>query len=472
MARWKESKASRKKDGGGGSTSVMLRLLVLLCVVSSMALVLQLNLTNQHNLMLRNIKGAEEPRAWAAQPADPFCRPRRHLVFLKTHKCGSSTLQSLFLRYAAANNLSVAVPYSGVYLDAAATGQSLRVKELKESPFAPPSGKYHLLVHHTRLNVRAMQQITYNDSVWVTILREPAAVFESMFHYYRLHKFYGATFDHLVWKLGARDGGKFFLKNAETRYQGRLGRNQMSFDLGLDDLDTHMESVLRDAIKILDDTFHLVLIAERMDESLVLLRHLMCWSEDDTVAMARNVRKDQYRSYLSEQAVATLEHFNAADVKLYAFFKEKFDKHVEAFGRGRMEREVVALRAKRDKVWKQCGLRESRSSSSSKHRQTPGKDHHVIEYQVHVNGSSSSARKLRKYCQELIESGTDLTQMLRWKQYTRYHQRAARSSLDLSWSQTLKKKTKRKPRRVAALAGRRTHRKERRPAAGHRRPQT
>lgn len=65
----------------------------------------------------------------------------------------------MFLRYADVNNLSVAVPYSGVYLDAAATGHSIRVKELKESPFAPPSGKYHLLVHHTRLNVRSMQQV-------------------------------------------------------------------------------------------------------------------------------------------------------------------------------------------------------------------------------------------------------------------------------------------------------------------------
>ncbi|KAG0728576.1 Galactosylceramide sulfotransferase [Chionoecetes opilio] len=318
MGRRREGKVIRKKDGGGTTTSLMLRLLMLLCIVSSMALVLQLNITNQHNLML-----SEEPRAWAAQPAGPTCRPRRHLVFLKTHKCGSSTLQSVFLRYAAANNLSVALPHAGVYLDAPATGHSLRVKELRESPFAPPSGKYHMLVHHTRLNVRAIQQVTYNDSVWVTVLREPAAVFESMFHYYHLNKFFGATFDHLVWKLGANDGGKALFKNANSRYQGRLGRNQMSFDLGLDDLDTHMESVLRDAIRILDDTFHLVMIAERMDESLVLLKHLMCWGDEDVAAMAHNVRKDLYRSYLSEQTVATLERFNAADVKLYHHFKAK-----------------------------------------------------------------------------------------------------------------------------------------------------
>ncbi|MPC76082.1 Galactosylceramide sulfotransferase [Portunus trituberculatus] len=64
-------------------------------------------------------------------------------------------------------------------------------------------------------------------------------------------------------------------------------------------------------------------IAERMDESLVLLKHLLCWGDEDMMAMAHNVRKDLYRSYLSEQTVATLEHFNAADVKLYSYFKEK-----------------------------------------------------------------------------------------------------------------------------------------------------
>ncbi|MPC79910.1 hypothetical protein E2C01_074466 [Portunus trituberculatus] len=41
----------------------------------------------------------------------------------------------------------------------------------------------------------------------------------------------------------------------------------MSFDLGLDDLDTHMDTVLRDAIKILDDTFHLVMVTHARTHS-------------------------------------------------------------------------------------------------------------------------------------------------------------------------------------------------------------
>ena len=55
----------------------------------------------------------------------------------------------------------------------------------------------------------------------------------------------------------------------------------------------------------------------------MLLKHLLCWGDEDIIAMAQNVRKDLYRSYLSEQTVATLENFNSADVKLYTYFKDK-----------------------------------------------------------------------------------------------------------------------------------------------------
>ncbi|ROT81166.1 putative galactose-3-O-sulfotransferase [Penaeus vannamei] len=238
---------------GQRRTHNAVRMLVVLCVVSSMALVLQLNLANQQSFML-----SEEPRGWTPRPRPPPAARAAHLVFLKTHKCGSSTIQNILFRYAFHNNLSVALPYSGVYLDNTLEGQSLKVKDLRDSPFAPPSGRYHFLIHHTRLNVRAIQQLSFDDSVWITIVREPSAVFESMFHYYRLHKFYGATFDHLLWKL---EGG----------YMGRLGRNQMTWDMGLDDQDLRQEAVLKEALKLLDHTFHLVMVSGRRTQSPAVL---------------------------------------------------------------------------------------------------------------------------------------------------------------------------------------------------------
>ncbi|XP_069157380.1 galactosylceramide sulfotransferase isoform X3 [Procambarus clarkii] len=504
MSKKKDQKVIKKKESTG--PTMLVKLLVLLCVVSSMALVLQLNLTNQQNLML-----SEEPRAWSAQRAGPTCRPRRHLVFLKTHKCGSSTIQNVLMRYADAHNLSVALPYSSVYLDAVAEGHSLRVKELRDSPFAPPSGRYHFLVHHTRLHVRAIQQLTYEDSVWVTIVREPSAVFESMFHYYHLHKFYGATFDHLIWKLEGNSGGRSKFKNANnssqfssedpgrcslealanttcvqpsiisnpltvSRYKGRLGKNQMTWDLGLDELDMRQESLLKEAFRILDQTFHLVMVAERMDESLVLLKHLMCWRDEDVVAMARNVRKDRYRSYLSEHSVNTLEHFNAADVKLYAFFKERFDRHVEAFGRGRMEEEVASLRELRDKVWRECGLEESSTHTFNKRHAFGDKERYlVVQYKVHNNGSSTATSNpatptgsMRRYCYDLIRPSTEYTQKLRWKQYSRYHHNV-NNPWNLTWSSYDKKKKKKRQkatRRASLIPGMRYHVKARSGSSG------
>ncbi|XP_063588605.1 galactosylceramide sulfotransferase-like [Penaeus indicus] len=440
MARFRDYKLARNRDNGG--PTMLVRMLVVLCVVSSMALVLQLNLANQQSFMLRNIKGFEEPRGWTPSPAPSTCRPRRHLVFLKTHKCGSSTIQNILFRYAFHNNLSVALPYSGVYLDNTLEGQSLKVKELRDSPFAPPSGKYHFLIHHTRLNVRAIQQLTYDDSLWITIVREPSAVFESMFHYYRLHKFYGATFDHLLWKLEGGFSSRFKLNN---RYMGRLGRNQMTWDMGLDDQDLRQEAVLKEALKLLDHTFHLVMLAERMDESLVLLKHLLCWSDEDVLVMSRNVRKDRYRSYLSEQSVATLEHFNSMDVKFYSFFRDRFDKQVEAFGRSRMEEEVVSLREYRDKMWRDCGMKEAQpkkqGSGSEKEQQ------YVVQYQVQSNGSM----RHRRFCKDLVRTGVEFTQILRWKQYSRYH-RAVNNPWNISWSPKFNKKPRRSPKKIPLIS--------------------
>ncbi|XP_066978343.1 galactosylceramide sulfotransferase-like [Macrobrachium rosenbergii] len=451
MARRKEQ---RKRVKESGNPSVLAKLLLLLCVVSTMALVLQLNLATQQNAMLRNIKGAEEPRLWIATPAAKFCRPRRHLVFLKTHKCGSSTVQNVFLRYAFNHNLSVALPYSGVNLDGNGETLSSKVKELKDSPFAPPIGKYHFLIHHTRLNVKAVQQLTYDDSVWVTILREPSAVFESMFHYFHMHKFYGSTFDHLVWQLEGHSGVKSRLKHSSTRYLGRLGKNQMTWDLGLDDSDLRQDSVLREAFRILDENFHLVMLAERMDESLVLLRHLMCWNEDDVVVLAQNVRKDRYRSYMAEHTVTTLEHFNSVDVKLYSYFKERFDKQVQGFGIKRMEEEVARLRESRDKVWKLCGVRDSLNKkkpivAKGSKDENDEKHHLVIQYQVHNNGTY----KHRRACKDLIRPGVEFTQILRWKQYARYHYMVS-NSYNLSWTpNSSKRKPKKKGRKPPRPSG-------------------
>ena len=58
---------------------------------------------------------------------------------------------------------------------------------------------------------------------------------------------------------------------------------QMLWDAGLPEGDMDNATAVRDKIGQLERRFDLVMIAEQFDQSLVLLRDLMCWHYNDVV---------------------------------------------------------------------------------------------------------------------------------------------------------------------------------------------
>ena len=56
---------------------------------------------------------------------------------------------------------------------------------------------------------------------------------------------------------------------------GYLGRNQQLWDLGL--TNTSHFDLVEAKVQEVDKNFHLVMIAEHFEESLVLLSHQLCW---------------------------------------------------------------------------------------------------------------------------------------------------------------------------------------------------
>ena len=55
-------------------------------------------------------------------------------------------------------------------------------------------------------------------------------------------------------------------------------------------------------IKEIEDTFHLVMIAEHFAESLVLMKHQLCWTDQDVVTFKLNTKQADKKSPLSEEA--------------------------------------------------------------------------------------------------------------------------------------------------------------------------
>ena len=63
------------------------------------------------------------------------------------------------------------------------------------------------------------------------------------------------------------------------------------FDLGFDKGDYKTAINLEFAIQELEDQLDLVMIAEYMDESLVLMQRLLCWQLSDVVYFKQRVRR-------------------------------------------------------------------------------------------------------------------------------------------------------------------------------------
>jgi hypothetical protein len=99
-----------------------------------------------------------------------------------------------------------------------------------------------------------------------------------MFVYSSLDKIWNITFDSFGDQSFKIPENIYF-----ERWFGMIGINQMIFDLGMNVSDFNKPLAVGKYIEELDSQFDLVMILERFEESLISLKHLLCWNTDDLV---------------------------------------------------------------------------------------------------------------------------------------------------------------------------------------------
>ncbi|EDO33410.1 predicted protein, partial [Nematostella vectensis] len=263
----------------------------------------------------------------------PSCVPEQSIVFLKTHKTGSSTLTNIFNRFADLRELKVALPLPGynrfkwpLYFD----WSSVDMYRL--------NGDYaNVLCNHARYYRYAMDSVMETGAKYVTILREPVSQFESTFDYMELGNLLGLQNVSNAMEVFLRRPYDFLI-NVTRRRQGdfpdslNLARNGMFFDLGLSPRHYDNRTKVLETILKLDREFSLVLIMEYYDESLVLLKRELCWDLEDIVYAKFNQRATRKKSKLSRKLRKTIKKWNSADVMLYNFFNKTFWEKIKRHG--------------------------------------------------------------------------------------------------------------------------------------------
>ncbi|XP_072311416.1 galactose-3-O-sulfotransferase 2 [Eucyclogobius newberryi] len=278
------------------------------------------------------------------------CRAKTHIVFLKTHKTASSTILNILYRFGERRNLTFALPLNK---NSQLFYPFFFAPHFVEGVTSHRFHEFHIMCNHMRFKKSEVAKVMPRDTFYFSILRNPVSMMESIFIYYKsIPAFHGKrTLDD-------------FFNSSGTQYNGSLinnhyAHNILAFDFGFDNNATFqspdLERQVSTAISAIEHDFHLILISEYFDESMVLLRHALCWSLEDVASFKLNSRSDRTRHKLSPETADKIRKWNALDWRIYSHFNATFWHRLNTvIGRQQLKEEVAELRLLQTKLADIC----------------------------------------------------------------------------------------------------------------------
>lgn len=341
------------------------------------------------------------------------CKEKTHIVFLKTHKTASSTLLNILYRFGESRNLTFGLPlYKNNQLFYPAYFKTNFVEGALRHRFK----EFHILCNHMRFNKTEVAKLMPPDTYYFSILRNPVQMMESVFSYYKSLPVFR--------KMKSLDE---YLESALSHYNASLhgsgyAHNLLAYDFGLNnnvtadspDLEKHVSY----AISFIEHTFGVVLISEYFDESMILLRHHLCWSLEDVASFKLNTRSNRTRKSLYPETEDKIKKWNALDWRIYLHFNATFWHKLETeIGWQRLEKEVAELRALQAKFANVC-LKDGGAVEASQI-----KDKGLKPFQSGVasiqgyNLNPNMDNRTREMCERLILPELQYTVRLYYKQF-------------------------------------------------------
>ncbi|XP_017347154.1 galactose-3-O-sulfotransferase 2 isoform X1 [Ictalurus punctatus] len=278
------------------------------------------------------------------------CQPKNHVFFLKTHKTASSTILNILYRYGDTHNLTFALP---VYMHSQLYYPHFFMSHFVEGMKSRRVTEFHIMCNHMRFRGPEVRKVMPLDTFYFSILRNPVSMMESLFTYYKsipAFRNFKTLEDFLL------DEGRSY---NSTVLGNHYAHNILTFDFGFNNSAPSSEAELDERavalISAVESEFHLILISEYFDESMVLLRHALCWTMDDVVSFRLNSRSEKTRKSLSVEMTEQVKKWSSLDWRLYQHFNASFWRRIDtSLGRTKLQEEVELLRARRAVLEKTC----------------------------------------------------------------------------------------------------------------------
>uniref|UniRef100_A0A1A8KW54 Galactose-3-O-sulfotransferase 1 n=1 Tax=Nothobranchius kuhntae TaxID=321403 RepID=A0A1A8KW54_NOTKU len=333
------------------------------------------------------------------------CPPKVDIMFMKTHKTASSTLLNILFRFGEKHRLKFAFPDGRNDFFYPSLFQRSQVKDYR------PGMCFNIVCNHMRFNAPEVAKLLPTDTSYITILRDPAQLFESSFHYFgRLVPF--------TWKIPGEDKITEFLLNPQSYFDPEgfnsfYLKNLLFFDFGQDNTLEINDPRVDEGIKFISEHFHLVMLVEYFEESLILLKEALCWEMDDLLFFKLNARKGSTVSKLSPELRAKALKWNAIDWKLYQHFNRTFWNKVDTYGPERMAKDVAELRRRNQEMASICieGGRAVEANSIHETDMQPWQpigEKSILGYNLKKNVDKAHQKLCRKMLMPEIQYLTEL----------------------------------------------------------------
>lgn len=107
------------------------------------------------------------------------CTEKTNFVFIKCMKCATETMGTIIRRFGLVRNLNFVVPVkNNIYL-----GWPFVIEE---TDYRPSKKSFNILMEHAIYNSTKMEKMMPNNTVYITIIREPWRRLTSSFWYFSL----------------------------------------------------------------------------------------------------------------------------------------------------------------------------------------------------------------------------------------------------------------------------------------------
>ncbi|KAI8506833.1 hypothetical protein Bbelb_152720 [Branchiostoma belcheri] len=202
-----------------------------------------------------------------------------------------------------------------------------------------PEEKYEALFHHFVYNKTWLLSKFPPETQYISIVRKPFSHLKSQINYFHLPKTLGIQHSNNPVKKFLQDPWKFrnrsetFFPHVNITWDGT--RNPMTFDMGWPAERADEEEEASKYISELDADFTLVMILEHLDESIVLLRRLMCWELRDVLLYSKrkNARGYPYKTYkATPKELENHRAWSAVDYMLYNTFNNSLWRKIKEQG--------------------------------------------------------------------------------------------------------------------------------------------